>query len=1154
MKTYNSAPYYDDFDQAKSYYQILFNPGTAVQARELTQLQTILRNQIEKFGNHVFKQGSVVIPGNSFTDLAVPYVKIQATYGGQTLTNTALQSLEGRIIAGPEVTVSGVQVRIRALVRKVVVAEGSDPATLYLSYLSGAGSATTFTANQTLSLESTVAPYTYTASLTTAASSPTGVGSMAFVNNGVYYVNGTFAYVAKQSIVISKYTSTPSCSVLLKIEESIVTSADDETLLDPAQGSYNFAAPGGDRVKILLTLMSLPLGSSITNDYVELMRYDTGELLEHNRNPQYSELEKSLARRTYDESGNYVVSGLNPSVKEATNAAKLTVEVSPGKAYIEGFEVDKVGRTQIEIDKGRTSDHIKNTDVSLRPTYGQYVLVSDIVGAINIAGREQITLWNDNDHTNGSATQIGTAKVLAIDYYIGDVAAGTSIYKLWLTDVAITTQSIDSVGGIRFAAGQAWVVGEFNVQSQGTFVAGSTVSHVSGRTGTVRYWNASNAQLYVYKHDHTQALPRVGDLITQGSVSALVTARSMIQTEGDSSLVFELPKTVLHRMTTSAGAYDHEYIVQKQFSITTSSATNGTGTATLSDVNSAFFTNEVGTWVGLYAGGIAKGTLTVGGGGTQITYTKATAESSSTGPFTVYVQVRKTLSPRTKTLTLGYAHTASMSNASVFDLAHVDVINIQSISHAIEGDITSRYDLDPGQTDYQYNTSSIRLKPGATAPATGQNVTVTYDYYAHSASGDFFCIDSYGGNSGFRDRITPFTSPTTGKTYDLLRCVDFRISASTSSDVVVSDTEFSAPLQFYVPRIDTLTVNSSGTVSVIKGTPSESPKPPSIPDGLFALNLMYIPEYTRSAAAVTSKRLNVQRFRMQDIQGIVDRVERLEEFATLSAAETDILNYDVVDANTGLTRFKTGYLVENFAQPLAIARTTSGDFAATFIGKTLQAGQEKLVCSGGTPTLSNVVNKNGMLMLPYTEVVFAQQPLSSRVTNINPFAVISWNGVLAVNPPSDQWVDVIELPTIFETREEFIDLLIVPPTPQPPVSTAIPVRPPRTPEIVVRQDTDFSTVTGVTPTRSNETTAVNWWTSTLDTQSASNALAAAAIDQSNVGVTRSILDISLSAQVDTMFTQQVSAFPTSLSVVGPTSTLQSTTSLVFGGTQRIVAR
>jgi len=54
------SPYFDDYDDQKDFYKILFRPGVAVQARELNQLQTILQKQIERFGNHVFKQGTII--------------------------------------------------------------------------------------------------------------------------------------------------------------------------------------------------------------------------------------------------------------------------------------------------------------------------------------------------------------------------------------------------------------------------------------------------------------------------------------------------------------------------------------------------------------------------------------------------------------------------------------------------------------------------------------------------------------------------------------------------------------------------------------------------------------------------------------------------------------------------------------------------------------------------------------------------------------------------------------------------------------------------------------------------------------------------------------------------------------------------------------
>ena len=86
---FNVAPYWDDFNITDDCYRVLFRPGFAVQARELTTLQTILQNQIEQFGNHFFKEGTIVIPGSVAYDDKYYAVKMQSTFGG-TAVNTYL--------------------------------------------------------------------------------------------------------------------------------------------------------------------------------------------------------------------------------------------------------------------------------------------------------------------------------------------------------------------------------------------------------------------------------------------------------------------------------------------------------------------------------------------------------------------------------------------------------------------------------------------------------------------------------------------------------------------------------------------------------------------------------------------------------------------------------------------------------------------------------------------------------------------------------------------------------------------------------------------------------------------------------------------------------------------------------------------------------
>jgi len=78
----NVSPYFDDFNESKNYQRVLFKPGTPIQARELTTLQSILQNQVEKFGKHFFKEGSMVIPGQIAFDQYYTCVQIDETHLG----------------------------------------------------------------------------------------------------------------------------------------------------------------------------------------------------------------------------------------------------------------------------------------------------------------------------------------------------------------------------------------------------------------------------------------------------------------------------------------------------------------------------------------------------------------------------------------------------------------------------------------------------------------------------------------------------------------------------------------------------------------------------------------------------------------------------------------------------------------------------------------------------------------------------------------------------------------------------------------------------------------------------------------------------------------------------------------------------------------
>lgn len=1037
----NVNPYYDDFDESKNFYQILFKPGYAVQSRELTQIQSILRGQIEKFGNHIFKHGSVVIPGNAFADLSTPYIKLDSSFNGSAIQPSLF---EGNIIVGGTTG-------IRALVKKAIPATTTDPVTFYVSYITGGGTdyGNQFLAAETVYLES--APTTQASIVGTNHS---GIGSLAFINTGVFYIHGTFVHIDAQSTVLSKYDGVPSVHVLLKITESIVTDVEDSTLLDPAQGSYNYSAPGADRIKISLTLTTLPLGSAISDDYVEIMRYNQGELEEHAKYPSYSELEKSLARRTFDESGDYLVNGFGHTIRDHLRTQynngvyvdgdrdKFVVEVAPGKGYINGLETEVVGKKFLSIDKARTSDHVKEKKSTIQTSYGQYLYVTALKTLPNFSTRQVVNLYNDNDPTNGSATKIGEVRVVAIDYFSGDPASATAIYKLYIDQLTMNTgYTINNVGGIRFdSSGSMTVLQKFIVQNPTLDYTANEIINNTGstRTATVLTYDRSAGNLFVYRHDHTKESPVSGDRITGATSTSVGTVQSIeaVGVVNNGSIpIFGLPSNAIKSLKNiNTNLYDISYTAWKRFTITT----NGSGNGTFTTTDGVFISPESGNIVAASSTGIVTvDKFSLAGGGTQLVLTG--------GPLsaTVYIlaQTTKTaIQPRVKTLTTQTL--TGVSPATIISLGKADIYNVVSIVDASSNDVTDSYILNNGQTDYYYGLGHLEL----VGNLPSSNLTIVFQYFAHSGSGDYFSVDSYSTlGDDYIARAPTYISKSNSQRFDLAACLDFRPTIGSSGsfesgspsliDVPVIDTFCSTSVQYYVPRIDIIYLNKDRSVMVSRGVPANVPTRPKTPESSIQLCILFIPSYTISIADILSRSLNNYRYTMDDIRKIEDRVTNVEYFSTLNSLETSLVSYDVVDAATGLNRYKTGYLADNFENAFNVCDFMNIENRSSFFNKTLSAAAEDHLADFVflVSSTNYSLTDEKQISLPYAETEFIKQDTATRVTNLNPFMVFSWEGTMTIEPSFDVWIETQDLPTIYKTVEKtvFIDAPRSTPAPAP---------------------------------------------------------------------------------------------------------------------------
>ena len=481
---FNLSPYYDDFTESKKFHRILFRPSFAVQARELTQSQTLLQNQIERVGDHLFKKGAMIIPGQVSIDTEYTSVKLTSIAG----SNTLAQFTTGTTITGGT---SGVVAKIVS----TEATDGTDPDTLYVKYnktgtnntdlVFSDGETITGTNSDSVSLSAVVAT--------------THTGSAAAIETGVYYINGFFVQIDTGSLVLDKYTNTPSYRVGFTVTESFVTPNDDATLNDNAAGSSNANAPGAHRFKILLSLAKKTLASTEDENFYEIARVEEGITKSIVRSTEYAVLEDTLARRTFDESGDYVLtnpdfdvrehlsSGNNRGIYTGGNgglATKLALGVSPFKAYVKGYESERIGTTFVDVEKARdfetannhkTRFNVKNF-INVNNVYGQpdVGFVSGDVEAfktVNLFDTKTAVRGTQQSTVGTTVPQIGRAKSRGFETVSAtessDINATSSIYRHYLFDIEMFTH--------------------LNLTTSASFSTGEVVSGAtSGATGTVQ--------------------------------------------------------------------------------------------------------------------------------------------------------------------------------------------------------------------------------------------------------------------------------------------------------------------------------------------------------------------------------------------------------------------------------------------------------------------------------------------------------------------------------------------------------------------------------------------------------------------------------------------------------------------------------------------
>jgi len=446
---FNVSPYFDDFDPTKNFHRILFQPGYAVQARELTQSQSILQDQISKFADNIFKQNTPIKGGQVTTNLNCYYIKLNFQYSGLNITasdflNKTIQDSTGTILAKVIATTEGIN--------------SGDAPTLYVNYYSGLR----FTDNMVITPTDGTNLFATTIGATN-GSTCTGFSSTASIAEGVFYVVngyslsstqnedgtyskysiGNFVSVQPKTIVLSKYSNAPSLRVGLQINETIVDYIGDASLLDPAIGASNYQAPGADRYQITLELITTTLAPGNDDKFIELLRIENGKIIKQVTGTVYSTIDDYFSKRDYETNGNYIVNDFKLNVfPYYGNSNYYKLNVGKGLAYVSGYRVENQSEITLVNERARDTNSVINNDIYI--DYGNYFYVNNVRGLFDVTTFKTVNLHSvssaDIDLTNANtynSTLVGTGIIRNLSYEFDSGTSNTSsyVYKAYVSDI-----------------------------------------------------------------------------------------------------------------------------------------------------------------------------------------------------------------------------------------------------------------------------------------------------------------------------------------------------------------------------------------------------------------------------------------------------------------------------------------------------------------------------------------------------------------------------------------------------------------------------------------------------------------------------------------------------------------------------------------------
>lgn len=249
------------------------------------------------------------------------------------------------------------------------------------------------------------------------------------ISPGTVYIDGTILDVKEQTVAI---TGTGDETIGVRIKYTLITYEDDPTLLNPALNSTTAGMPGMDR--------QIAEAEWVANDpkAINVYRFKDGQVLTQTAPPELDGMTPILARRTFDESGNYKVNGFSMWTKNL-DASTLELTVEPGKAYVMGFERPILVPVKLKLGKALLTRQVLNEQFTFKNGTNLYKLNNKPVRTINrLNATVQVTQNITRGNNTGGSDLLPKSPVIKIV----SVSQGATTYAQG-TDYQLSNNSVD---------------------------------------------------------------------------------------------------------------------------------------------------------------------------------------------------------------------------------------------------------------------------------------------------------------------------------------------------------------------------------------------------------------------------------------------------------------------------------------------------------------------------------------------------------------------------------------------------------------------------------------------------------------------------------------------------------------------------------------